>query len=313
MLDLIGVTADQLPEIRESAEQVGTLLPEAAQDLHLNRNALVSTGALDQAAGAVGVGNIREGFFSENTGAALAICAPLDELKTDPNMQMPIHYFVKPQTYMVHTFTTGGMVLRWFRDKFCQPEIEDGKSRGVDAYDLMGADAAQVAAGSEGSVMLPHLQGAMAPESNPRAKGVFYGFTLRHTKAHFTRAIMEGIACIVRRNIDAVQSMGLRVDEVRALGGGAKSKVWKQIEADLTKKPVVTTKVEAEACLGAAILAGKAAGLFSNIEDACGKMVRIRERFTPNAGNFKVYDELYAKYVQLYNDLRNLFERETGL
>ena len=228
-------------------------------------------------------------------------------------MQMPIHYFVKPQTYMVHTFTTGGMVLRWFRDRFFQIELQDGKSTGVDAYDLMGADAAQVAAGSEGLVMLPHLQGAMAPESNPRAKGVFYGFTLRHTKAHFTRAIMEGIACIVRRNIDAVQSMGLKVDEVRALGGGAKSKVWKQIEADLTKKPVLTTKVEAEACLGAAILAGKAAGQFSNIEDACGKMVRIRERFTPNAGNFNVYDELYAKYVQLYNDLRNLFERETGL
>jgi xylulokinase len=310
MLDFIGVTADQLPDIRESAEPVDTLLAEPAEELGLSRTTLVATGALDQAAGAVGVGNVRQGLFSENTGAALAICAPLEELKMDPKVQMPIHYFVKPGTYMVHTFTTGGIVLRWFRDKFCQPEIQVGTLTGIDPYDAMSSEAARVTPGSEGLVMLPHLQGAMAPESNPRAKGVFYGFTLRHTKAHFVRAIMEAIACIVRRNIDAIEEMDMRVDEIRALGGGAKSKFWKQIEADITKKPVVTTCAETEACLGAAILAGKAAGLFKSVDDACSNMVQIKERFTPNEGNFRAYDQLYGKYAQLYNDLSSLFEKE---
>ncbi len=310
MLDFIGITADQLPEIRESAEPVDTLLPESARELGLSRDTVVSTGALDQAAGAIGVGNIRQGLFSENTGAALGICAPLDELKMDPKMQMPIHYFVKPGTYMVHTFTTGGMVLRWFRDKFCQQEIQIGMSTGLDPYEVMDSEAALVAPGSEGLVMLPHLQGAMAPESNPHAKGVFYGFTLHHTKAHLVRAIMEAIACIVKRNIDAVEKMNLKVEEIRALGGGAKSKIWKQMEADLTKRPVVTAGIEAEACLGAAILAGKAAELFTTIDSACMKMVRIKDRFTPNSGNFGAYDALYAKYLRLYNDLCSLFEQE---
>ena len=310
MLDFIGITADQLPDIRESAEPVSTLLPETAQELGLSKTTLVATGALDQAAGAVGVGNIRQGLFSENTGAALAICAPLEELKLDPKKAMPIHYFVKPATYMVHTFTTGGMVLRWFRDRFCQPEIQVGSLMGLDPYDIMGSEVAQIAPGSEGLVMLPHLQGAMAPESNPHAKGVFYGFTLRHTKAHFVRAIMESVGCIVRRNIEAIEEMGMRVREIRALGGGAKSRIWKQIEADLTKKPVVTTHAQAEACLGAAVLAGKAAGLFKSVDDACTKMVQIKEQFKPNETNFEAYDESYGKYVQLYNDLCSLFGKE---
>jgi sugar (pentulose or hexulose) kinase len=310
MLDFIGFTADQLPDIRESAEAVDTLTSEAADELGLTRSTVVSTGALDQAAGAVGVGNITEGLFSENTGAALAICVPLNELRMDPKARMPIHYFAKKGTYMVHTFTTGGMALRWFRDKFCQPEIQVGTNMGLDPYDVMGVEVSQVAPGCEGMVMLPHLQGAMAPESNPLAKGVFYGFTLRHTKVHFIRAIMEAIACIVRRNIEAVGGMNMKVDEIRALGGGAKSRVWKQIEADLTKKPVVTTTGEAEACLGAAILAGKASGLFGSVEDACARMVRIREAFTPNSSNFAAYDRLYLKYVKLYEDLCGLFEEE---
>ena len=310
MLDFVGITADQLPNIRESGEPVGQLLPEAARELGLSKTTLVATGALDQAAGAVGVGNTREGLFSENTGAALAICAPLEEFKLDPKKAMPIHYFVKPSTYMVHTFTTGGMVLRWFRDKFCEPEIQVASQTGVDPYDVMGSEAAQIAPGSEGLVMLPHLQGAMAPESNPYAKGVFCGFTLHHTRAHFVRAIMESIACIVRRNIEAIEEMGLSVRQIRALGGGAKSKIWKQIEADVTKRPVVTTQAQAEACLGAAILAGKAAGLFKSIDDACSKMVQTKERFEPNNANFKVYDDAYERYVQLYDSLCPLFERE---
>jgi len=311
MLHYLGISIDQLPEIKEPGEPVGTLLPEAVSDLGLTKNTLVSTGALDQAAGAIGVGNIYPGLFSENTGAALAICAPLEKPDLDPNATMPIHYFAIPNTYMAHTFTTGGMVLRWFRDKFCQPEIQVGSMTKIDPYDLISREVAQIPAGSEGLVMLPHLQGAMAPEANPKAKGVLYGFTLRHNKAHFARAIMEAIACIVRRNIDALKNMNINVNEIRALGGGARSKLWKQIEADLTKKPVVTTTIEeAEACLGAAILAGKASGIFKSVEEACKSMISIKDRFTPNKDNSKVYDELYNKYVQLYDNLCNLFERE---
>jgi sugar (pentulose or hexulose) kinase len=310
MLDFLEVSADQLPEIRESGEAVGEILSPVASELGLSSKTIVSTGALDQAAGATGVGNIRPGTFSENTGAALAICAPLEKLVFDPSGRMPIHYFVRPATYMAHTFTTGGMVLRWFRDSFCQREMQVGAMSGIDAYDLIGQEAARVAPGSEGLIMLPHLQGAMAPEANPKAKGIFYGFTLRHTKAHFARAIMEAIACIVRRNIEVLEDLNIKVNEIRTLGGGARSRLWKQIEADLTRRPVLTMRNEEAACLGAAILAGTAIGLYKNIDEACEKMVSIKERFDPNPANFQVYEKTYQRYVRLYNDLCRLFATE---
>lgn len=310
MLDRLEITSDQLPEIRESGEAVAELTPSVASELGLSSRTIVSTGALDQAAGATGVGNIRPGTFSENTGAALAICAPLEAPLFDPKGRMPVHYFVKPASYMAHTFTTGGMVLRWFRDNFCQQEMQAAATTGVDAYDLLGVEASRVAPGCEGMVMLPHLQGAMAPEANPKAKGVFYGFTLRHTKGHFVRAIMEGVAFIVRRNMETLQDMGIRVEEIRTLGGGARSRIWKQIEADITKKPVYTMKNEEAACLGAAILAGKAVGMYRSIDEACEEMITVKERFNPNPANFDTYERTYRNYVQLYDDLCSMFERE---
>jgi len=310
MLDRLEITPDQLPEIRESGEAVAELTPSVASELGLSSRTIVSTGALDQAAGATGVGNIRPGTFSENTGAALAICAPLESPLFDPKGRMPVHYFVKPASYMAHTFTTGGMVLRWFRDNFCQQEMQAAAATGVDAYDLLGLEASKVAPGCEGMVMLPHLQGAMAPEANPRAKGVFYGFTLKHTKAHFVRAIMETVACIVRRNMETLQELGIRVGEIRTLGGGARSTLWKQIEADITQRPVLTMKNEEAACLGAAILAGKAIGMYKSIEEACEKMVSVKKRFEPNPANFEAYEKTYRRYVQLYDDLVGLFAND---
>jgi xylulokinase len=208
---------------------------------------------------------------------------------------------------MLHTFTSGGIVLRWFRDAFAGMERAVGASSGIDAYDLLGAEAAQVPAGCEGLVMLPHLQGAMAPEANPRAKGVFYGFTLRHGHGHFTRAIMESIGFIVRRNIEVIEGMGVPVGEIRALGGGARSRVWKQIEADITQLPVVTTENEEAATLGAAILAGKATGLYASVEEAAARMVHLRERFEPNPANREAYQQAFATYVQLYEQCCPLF------
>jgi xylulokinase len=310
MLERLEITADQLPEIRESGELVDELLPSTASDLGLSPKTAVATGALDQAAGATGVGNIRPGFFSENTGAALAICAPLDKPVFDTKGRMPIHYFVRPQSYMAHTFTTGGMVLRWFRDIFCQAEMNVGAATALDPYDLLGKEAERVAPGCEGLLMLPHLQGAMAPEANPKAKGVFYGFTLRHTKSHFIRAIMESVIFIVRRNMEVLEDMGIRVTQIRSLGGGARSRIWKQIEADITQRPVITTKNEEAACLGAAILAGTAVGMYQSIDEACEKMVAVKERFEPNPANSGIYDMTYRNYAQLYNDLCAMFQRQ---
>ena len=258
MLEFIGLNLDQLPEIRESGEVVANLNDSAAKELDLSTNTQICTGALDQAAGAIGVGNVKEGGFSENIGAALAICVPVSEPTFDPNRNMPLHYFIKKDMYMVHTFTTGGMTLKWFRDVFSQSEKALAELLDTDAYDLLGREAATIPPGCEGLTMLPHLTGSLAPDVNSKAKGVFYGFTLKHNRAHFVRAIFEAIGYIIRRNIDALANMGIDVTELRSLGGGSKSEVWNQIKADITGKTLITVDCEESACLGAAILAGKA-------------------------------------------------------
>lgn len=309
MLDYIGIDPASLPEIRESGEVVGTILPEMAELLQISPTAQVCTGCLDQVAGAIGVGNIKPGIFSENIGAALAICVPTATLTYDPNRLMPVHYFAVPDTYMMHTFTTGGMFLRWFRDGFCQSELDMQNMTGLDAYDLMNREADRVAPGCDGLIALPHLQGSMAPDVNLNAKGVFYGMTLQHSKPHFVRSIMESLGYIICRNLEAIDDMGLEVKQLRTMGGGSKSEIWNQIKADITGKTLYTTQsAQDAACLGAAILAGVAVGAFPSIDQACEAMVKTKKKYEPNPAHRAVYDKSYAKFKKLFTSLSELFD-----
>lgn len=307
MLDAIGIDESYMPEIRESGEAVGKILPEVAADLGISPDAIVCTGCLDQAAGAIGVGNISPGIFSENIGAALAVCVPTEKLTYDPARLMPVHYFAVPDTYMMHTFTTGGMTLRWFRDAFCQNEMLISELIDESSYVFLDKEAAQIKPGSEGLVMLPHLSGSMAPDVNANAKGVFYGFTLKHNKRHFIRAIMESIGFIIRRNIEVIEQMGISVNQIRSLGGGSKSNIWNTIKADITQRELVIMDSKEAACLGAAILAGKAIGVFDSLEDACAEMIKVKKVYKPNPENTQIYDKAYSDYKNLFKDLEKMF------
>ncbi|MBR6399092.1 MAG: hypothetical protein IKS06_09410 [Lachnospiraceae bacterium] len=309
MLDYIGITEDQLPDIYEPGSKVATVNPEIAEELGISKDLVVCTGVLDQAAGTIGVGNVAPGIFSDCTGSALAICATVNKVFQDPAFQMPCHYHGIQDLYMAHTFTTGGMALKWFRDAFCDLEMTLGAQTGLDPYYLMDKEVALVPAGSDGLVMLPHLQGAMAPEANPKAKGVFFGITLKHTKAHFIRAVMEAVAFIVRRNVETVERMGMPVNEIRVLGGGSRSDIWNQIKADVTGKTYCTTENSEAACLGCAVVAGASCGLFPDVKGAVTNMVQIKKRFEPNMANHEIYNKLFEEYKQLYNDLCPLFDK----
>ena len=313
MLDALATDESRLPAIVEPGVAVGKLLPEVARELGLPSSTTVCTGALDQACGAIGVGTVGPGRFSENTGAAVALCATLSEARLDPARRMPCHYHGVPDTYMFHTFTSGGVVLRWFRDNFGEAERSVAAVTGQDAYDLLAREAATVAPGSEGLVMIPHLQGAMAPESNANASGAVIGLNLRHGRAHFARAILESIAFVVRRNVEVLEDLGLSIPEIRALGGGARSRLWKQIEADVTKRPVLTTRQPDAATLGAAILAGVGLGRYASAREAAEEMVQLDETFEPREENFGLYDEMYSIYKQAYEALCPVFDSLTGL
>lgn len=209
---------------------------------------------------------------------------------------------------MMHTFTSGGICLRWFRDKFCKYEMTTAEMTGVDAYDLMTKQAEQTPPGADGLIFLPHLSGSLAPDVNPNATGVFMGITLVHGKGHFIRAVMESLGYLVRRNMEALSDMGIEVDEVRAFGGGSKSPAWNQIKADILQKTICVTNSKEAACLGAAILAGHAVGIFDSIEAACDSMIEVVARYEPNPANKEIYDRGFEIYKKMQNDCAELFD-----
>lgn len=309
LLDFAGIDPSFLPEIVEPGQSLGLILPRMAEELGLPPDVRICSGCLDQAAAAVGVGNIRPGIVSENIGAALAICAPTGRLLYDPGRIMPVHYFAVPDTYMMHSFTTGGMCLRWFRDCFCQREKEVQAATGLDSYDLMDLEAARVPPGCDRLLALPHLQGSMAPDVNLNAKGVFYGVTLKHTRAHFIRSIMESLGYVIRRNLEAISDMGLCIGQLRTMGGGSKSDLWNQIKADITGRELTLTGYSQDtACLGAAILAGTAFGAFPDIGTAVSSMVHTEKVYHPNVGDRAVYERQYRKFNILFSALSELYE-----
>jgi sugar (pentulose or hexulose) kinase len=301
MLEAIGIGEAQLPPRGESGTAVGTIRPGIADELGLDCRTVVSLGALDQACGAIGVGNIRSGIFSENTGGALAICATVDHPVLDPHRRIPCHAHGLAGKYMLHTFTSGGIVLRWWRDGFART-TGHGDAANV-GYEELTASAASVPSGAEGVMVVPHLQGAMAPDPNPHARAAITGLRLHHGPPQVVRAILESIAYVVRRNLDALADMGLEVHEIRALGGGARSPLWKQIEASVTGVPVVVTSCAEPATLGAALLAGLGAGVFDDVGGAISSAVRTAARYEPDPDDHAVYEEGYQHYCELSETL----------
>lgn len=308
MLEFIGINDDQLPQLMPSGKIVGNVTEQASQETGLSTKTMVSTGAFDHAAGALGAGNIKPGIITETTGAALALVATTDKPLYDPKRRIPCHHHALTNRFFLLPWCqTAGMVLRWFRDELGQLEREAAGRMGIDAYSILTLEASKVEPGSGGLVILPHFMGAGPPEFDPNARGVIFGLTLNHTKAHIIRAILESIAFMLRRNVELLEDLGVKVNEIRALGGGSKSPLWNQIKADVTSRTILTFRTEEAASLGVAILAGVACGMFKSIEEGCKMMIQLKRKYEPNPENLKIYDKLYEVYLALYNNLKDVF------
>ncbi len=279
MLDFIGIDESYLPKLHESGEKVGEY-----------KNAVVCTGALDQISGFVGTGIIEEGTVSEMTGTALAVCALAH--KVPPyfeGIKVPAYYVAKGKYCLLMWAPTAGMVMEWFKKNFY-----------FDAdYDRINEEAAQIPLGSEGLTLSPNMRGSVMPVNDPDLKGGAYGIDLKHTRAHFSRAIMESVACLLRRYLEY---LGIPVMEVISIGGGAKSPLWRQIKADITGKKVVTLKNKETGCLGTAIFAGYGCGVYKDVDDAVSKIVERKDETTPKAEK-SVVDTVYNRYLELEEHL----------
>jgi len=309
-LESVGLEPERLPAISRPGSVAGTLTKQAADALGLAAGIPVILGGMDQAAGAVGAGNILPQIVSETTGGALTIQVTISRPDIDPNGCVPVYiHSVTDQYLFVPVCDTGGMALQWFRNTFGESERQQATREGKNAYDLLTHLASEVPPGSDGLLMLPHLTGAFSPEYNPQARGVFYGFTLFHHKAHFTRAVLEAVAYMLRRNLELIAQAGIRTKELRSTGGGAASRLWRQIKADVCQLPVVTLRFGDTAPLGDAMLAAVAVGLFSSLGEAVNAMVSTDERLAPIPENVVLYEDAYRRYCQLNDVLEPLFRQ----
>ena len=277
MLEFIGVEKEMLPELRSSAELIGEY-----------EGIKVVTGAIDQIAGAIGAGVVKKGTVSVMTGTTMVIFMPADEIpEYDPASIVPCHYNYDDKYCLLSWTPTAGMALKWFRNALC----ENFSFRELDEL------VAAVPAGSDGVTFLPYLCGSTMPKYNPAARGSFTGLTTEHTRGHFVRSVMESVACMLKSNLDY---LGLDVEEIRAMGGGANSPLWCQMKADMTGKKLVTLKNKETACLGSAILAGVGIGLFESAEKAVEKL-ELDRVFEPQNVDYTECYERYLSYDKILN------------
>lgn len=307
-LEAIGISENLLPDILEAGEIVGTSTVSANQELGLEAPIQVIGGGMDQSAGAVGAGTITDGIASETTGSALCIQVVTRRHDLDQSKRIPVYIHSVPGLYLFDPVCpTAGMAYKWFKDTFATEEIARAEDEGSSVYDLLNQSAADIPAGSDGLIMLPHLMGAFCPNSNPDAKGSFTGFTIHHSKGHFVRAILEAVAYMLRQNLETVTASGASFTEIRATGGGAKSPLWNQIKADVCNLPVITLENEDTGLIGDAILAGTAIGIFPNIQDGCDRFVKIKSCVNPGT-NCALYEKYYQNYGKLDQALDSYYK-----
>lgn len=314
LLAFAGISPAQIPAIYPAGTAFGNISAACAAETGLSMKTRVVTGALDQVCAAIGAGNVAPGMITESTGSVLALVASIREPIFDNVTSLPCHIHAVPDTYcMLPWNPTGGMTLKWFKDTFAPDLTRQAQEEGKDVYDLLSIPAEGVKPGSDGLIMLPHLEGAFFPEFDTQVRAVFFGFTLSHTRAHFTRAIMEAIAYMLRRDLEGLQKLGVGSSELRVLGGGAKSRLWSQIKADVCNTPVIMPSHREAAVMGAAMLAAVGVGYYPDIPSAARVMARPGTRLEPDPANRRLYDATFDLYVSIYDTLKPLFPRRSEI
>ena len=309
VLQALDIPEEWMPRCYESPEVTGTLTPQAAAATGLQVGLPVIGGGGDNAAAAIGSGIVREGIISVSVGTSGVVFAHTDQLKLDP--QARLHSFchaVPGKWHVMGVMLSAGGSLRWLRDTIAGPEREVGRLAGVDPYEIMIAEAAQVAPGCEGLLFLPYLTGERTPHPDPNARGAFVGLTLRHGKGALVRSVLEGVAYGLRDSLELLRALQIPVRQVRALGGGARSAVWRQIMADVFAAELVTINITDGAAYGAALLAGVGAKVYADVFEATERTVRVVDRTEPIPANAAVYESFYADYRVLYEQLKPTFE-----
>ena len=301
LLDILGLPLKiLLEEVHESQEVAGYLHVEAARDTGLLEGIPVVYGGGDQSMQAVGNGVIRPGILSSTIGTGGQLFITVDKFTYDPKLRIHTFCHAVPNNYhLLGAILSAGLSLKWLRENILHTP---------DAYHIFDNEVDKIRVGSGSIIFLPYLLGERSPYMNPQAKGVFFGLSLKHHRAHMIRAVMEGVVFALRDCLEVFEELGIKIEQVIASGGGAKSGVWRQMQADIFNKEISITQSTEQAAMGAAILAGVGVGIYKDVEDGCKKVVKFKkEKIKPIPENVDIYNRQFVIYKSLYQDLKGDF------
>jgi xylulokinase len=305
MLEAAQMNASLLPALYESLEICGRVSAQGAAAAGLRSGTPVVAGAGDQAAGSVGMGVVSPGAVSATIGTSGVVLAATDGPALDPGGRLHTFCHAVPARWLVMGVTqAAGLSLRWFRDQF--GISADGADGQVESYEKLTAEAAKAPAGCDGLLWAPYLMGERTPYLDPAARGILAGLTASHTRAHVIRAILEGVALSLRDTFTIFQEIDVPVRTIRLGGGGARSALWRQIQADTYGLPVETVEAEEGAAYGAAILAGVGAKAWPSVDAACDAVVRVAGSTNPNPEDSQLMEKAYARYRRLYPAMKSI-------
>ena len=308
MLEACHLPEECLPDLYESPDIVSTITAEAARETGLQPGTPVVAGAGDQAAGAVGMGIVQPGSVSVTIGTSGVVFAATDRPALDPAGRLHTFCHAVPGRWHVMGVTqAAGLSLRWFRDTFGANAAE-----GQDPYEALCAEAAAVPAGAEGLLWAPYLMGERTPHLDPNARGALVGLTASHGRGHIIRAILEGVAFSLRDTFTVFHEMGVPVSSIRLGGGGARSSLWRQIQADVYGLPAEILAAEEGAAYGAAILAGVGIGVWNDVDSACKSVTNVVQRISPDPESAGIMQEQYEKFRALYPALKSIAEARSA-
>ena len=299
MLKAVHLDKRCLPAVFESPEVCGRVNAEGAAHTGLRAGTPVVAGAGDQAAGAVGMGVVAPGTIHATIGTSGVVFAATDRPAIDPQGRLHTFCHAVPGRWHVMGVTqAAGLSLRWFRDTF-------GAASPL-AYDQLTAEAAAAPAGSDGVLWAPYLMGERTPHLDPNARAALVGLAAIHRRAHVVRAILEGVAFSLKDTLRIFAEMDVPIRSIRLGGGGARSHLWRQIQADIYEHEVEIVAAEEGAAYGAALLAGVGANFWPDVDTACNSAVQVQMTVGANPANAPVLRKRYAQYRALYPALKTI-------
>ena len=304
MLERFEIDESFRPSVYESTDVTGVISKAGAEATGLKEGTPVIAGAGDNAAGAIGAGIVKPGSVGVTIGTSGVVFIVTDQPKLD--LKGRVHslcHAVPGRWHMTGVTLAAGQSLKWFREMLGQGAT----------YDELTKQAESVPSGSDGAVWLPYLMGERTPHLDPNARAAFVGLTASHTRGHLTRAIMEGVAFSLREAIDIFRELGAPINEIRLGGGGARSQLWRKIQADVYGQTVSTITADEGAAFGAAILAGVGVGAWKTVDEACAATIKIDKQIEPDFASHEVLENNYKAYKMLHSALGPVLNAIRGI